>query len=774
MPTTSQQPDAATDGPAPETVLELPILGMTCAACVRRVEKAVAKVPGVARAEINLPLSLARVELATARPELLEQLAAAVREAGYEVPSDALHAGPSAPLHELTAAAEAKSAAALRRDLAVALVATSPLLAMAMSHGAWPWAATATGLLVQALLGTLVVAWPGRRFFTGGVSALAHRAPDMNALIALGAGAAYLASVVELVRGLPALWRHGHHAAMPHLYFEAAAAIITFVLLGKWLEARARTRVAAAVTQLAALLPKAAARLREEDDSEEQVAPSMLAPGDRVRIRPGEQLPADGTVLDGESTVDESLLTGESAAVDKSEGSPVYAGSQNHAGTLVVRVARSGERTTLGRISAAVAAAQGQKAPIARLADRVSAVFVPVVLAIATVAFLAWLIADPTGAGALVAMERFVAVLVIACPCALGLATPAAVAVATGRGAELGVLFRGGPALEAASHIDTVCLDKTGTLTAGAPSLLALEARDDSAEWLRLAGSLEQASEHPLGKALVRAAIERGLSLAVPRQVAIEPGGGLRGEVEGRAVAVGNQRFASAALGRALATEELALAQRATASAGDHATLLWLLVDGQLAAVAALAEPAVPEAARVIARLGAMGISAQLVTGDHPSAASAVARSAGIDVVHAQVSPLDKAKLVERLRGEGKRVAMVGDGVNDAVALAASDLGVAMGTGTDVAVSASEVTLVRGGIAALPTALALGRATLHTIRANLFWAFVYNAIGLPLAAGVAAPWTGWQLSPVFASAAMSLSSVSVLLSSLRLLRFRDS
>lgn len=773
MPTTSQQPDAATDGPAPETVLELPILGMTCAACVRRVEKAVAKVPGVARAEINLPLSLARIEVLTARPELLEQLAAAVREAGYEVPSDALHAGPSAPLHELTAAAEAKSAAALRRDLAVALVATSPLLAMAMSHGAWPWAATASGLIVQAVLGTLVVAWPGRRFFTGGVSALAHRAPDMNALIALGAGAAYLASVVELVRGLPELWRHGHHAAMPHLYFEAAAAIITFVLLGKWLEARARTRVAAAVTQLAALLPKAAARLLE-DDSEEQVAPSALAPGDRVRIRPGEQLPADGTVLDGESTVDESLLTGESAAVDKSEGSPVYAGSQNHAGTLVVRVARSGERTTLGRISAAVAAAQGQKAPIARLADRVSAVFVPVVLAIASAAFLAWLIADPTGAGALVAMERFVAVLVIACPCALGLATPAAVAVATGRGAELGVLFRGGPALEAASHIDTVCLDKTGTLTAGAPSLLALEARGEPGELLRATASLEQASEHPLGKALVRAALERGLTLAAPRQVAIEPGGGLRGEVEERAVAVGNQRFAKATLGRELAAAELALAERATASAGAHATLLWMIVDGEVAGVAALAEPAVPEAARVIARLTAMGITSQLVTGDQPAAARAVARAVGIDVVHAQVSPLDKAKLVERLRGEGKRVAMVGDGVNDAVALAASDLGVAMGTGTDVAVSASEVTLVRGGIAALPTALALGRATLHTIRANLFWAFVYNAVGIPLAAGVAAPWTGWQLSPVFASAAMSLSSVSVLLSSLRLLRFRDS
>lgn len=747
---------------------------MTCAACVRRVEKAISAVPGVGSAEINLPLSRARIQLAAgpAAVTSLEDLARAIRDAGYEVPDDALHPKPQAQLDATTVAAEDKHERALRRDLALAMVLTAPLLVLAMSHGALPWAASGPGLLVQAALGTAVVLGPGRRFFVGGWAALRHRAPDMNALISLGCGAAWSVSVVELAVHLPR-WSgpHAAHTTMPGVYFEAAASIITFVLLGKWLEARARARVAAAVTHLAALLPRAAARLRD-DDEEEAVEPAALQPGDRVRVRPGEQLPADGTVLDGESTVDESLLTGESAAIDKSEGSPVYAGSTNHAGTLVVRVARAGAETALGRISAAVAAAQGQKAPIARLADRVSAVFVPVVLALATAAFVGWLIVEPTSAGALIALERFVAVLVIACPCALGLATPAAVAVATGRGAELGVLFRGGPALEAASHVDTVCLDKTGTLTAGAPEVLTLDATAGTTltadELLRLAAALEQASEHPLGKALVRRAKAQSMALGSPQQVQVEPGGGITGVVEGKKIAIGNLRHARGALTADAVAPSEALAHTV---AERGATPLWIVVDGAWAGTAALAEPAAPEAKAAVARLRQLEISVQMLTGDHPAAAQAVARAVGIEVVHAQVRPLDKARLVEAARAGGHKVAMVGDGVNDAVALASADLGVAMGSGTDVAVAAADVTLVRGGVAALPTALALAKATLRTIRANLFWAFVYNAIGIPVAAGVLAPWTGWQLSPVLASAAMSLSSVSVLLSSLRLLRF---
>ncbi len=562
----------------PTEVIELPVLGMTCAACVRRVEKAAAAVAGVSRAEINLPLSRARLE-GPAGELSAERVAAAIRAAGYDVPDDALHPVAGAPSGNAALVAEAgrREQASLRRQLVVAWALTAPLLVIAMSHGALiPMRHAWLELALQGALGSAVVLGPGRRFFAAGWIALRHRAPDMNALIALGCGASWGTSVVGLARW----WAAGQPmAAMPALYFEAAAAIIAFVLLGKWLEARARQRVTAAVSGLAALLPAVARRLREAPDggaagdeggaadAEEEVDPAALAAPDRVRVRPGERFPADGTVLEGRSTADESLLTGESAAVDKHEGSAVYAGALNHGGALVVRVARSGAQTALGRIAAAVEAAQGEKAPIARLADRVSAVFVPVVLAIAALTFAGWMLG---GAGWAVAVERFVAVLVIACPCALGLATPAAVAVATGRGAELGVLFKGGPALEAASQIDTVCLDKTGTLTAGAPSLMEVVARRDAAETdaaeteaaattaaatataadevLRLAASLEQASEHPLGKALVKAARERGMKLSPPKQVVVDAGGGIAGEVEGMRVAVGNRRYAEAQL----------------------------------------------------------------------------------------------------------------------------------------------------------------------------------------------------------------------------------
>lgn len=773
----------------PTEVIELPVLGMTCAACVRRVEKAVSAVAGVTRAEINLPLSRARIEGASLDGQGAldpEAIAAAIRAAGYDVPDDALHPVEAGRAASSSTEAALKAALTERdllgRRLRLALWLTAPLLVLAMSHGRLPLAHSDGGLGLQALLGSAVVFGPGRRFFAAGWAALRHRSPDMNSLIALGCAASWGASAVELGR----FWASG--GPMPELYFEAAAAILTFVLLGKWLEARARQRVAAAVTGLAALLPAKARRVvpvarpdarpgaepdAMESTVEEEVELGELAPPDLVRVRPGERFPADGTVMEGESSADESLLTGESAAVAKQEGSSVWAGALNHEGALLVRVARSGAQTALGRMAAAVEAAQGEKAPIARLADRVSAVFVPAVLAIAAVTFTAWMLASGDFG---VAIERFVAVLVIACPCALGLATPAAVAVATGRGAELGVLFRGGPALEAASHIDTVCLDKTGTLTAGAPSLQSIAAEPGIAEdeLLIAAASLEQASQHPLGKALVAAATARGLPLHPPKQVKHEAGAGLAGEVAGDRIAVGNRRYLEAVLGRALEEPDAGTGAGAGASASTAGlTRLWLARDGRLLGSFALSEPAVPEARATIEALRALSISVSMITGDQPAAALAVAAAVGIPAadVHAQVRPLEKARLVEQLKRRGRRVAMVGDGVNDAVALAASDLGVAMGGGADVARAAADVTLVRGGIAALPTALSLARATLHTIRANLFWAFLYNAVGIPLAAGAFSPFTHWQLSPVFASAAMSLSSVSVLLSSLRLRRF---
>jgi P-type Cu+ transporter len=760
-----------TDDPERVSAIDLPVLGMTCAACVRRVEKAVAALPGVIRSEINLPLSRASIQFHPSQVAVVA-LAQAIRGAGYQVPEDALH--PQADGAERSAASAVAQAGqreqrSLRRDFYWAWGLTLPLLVVAMSHGALPGTAGMTGMVAQAVLGSAVVFGPGRRFFAAGVVAMRHRSPDMNSLIALGCGASWGVSMVGVLIHLADA---SGRAAMPPLYFEAAAAIVAFVLLGKRLEARARQQVTAAVSGLAALLPRQCARI-EANGSEIQIDPAELMPGDQVRIRPGQRLPADGTVIDGESTVDESLLTGESAAIEKSPGSAVYAGAVNHAGILVVRVARSGRHTALGRISAAVEAAQSGKAPIARLADRVSAVFVPVVLAIATVTLCVWALVDGSGDGLVRGIERFVAVLVIACPCALGLATPAAVAVATGRGAELGILFKGGPALEAASRIDTVCLDKTGTLTAGFPSVvevvLASSAECSPDQLVAAAAALEQVSEHPLGKAVVREAARRGLFLTEPREVVIDAGGGISGRVDGHRVAVGNQRYVAALTLTPASGSDHERWLASCVAAGR--TPLWVIRDGVWIGSISLAEPALPEARAVVAELGRMNIAVQMITGDHAGAAAAVATEVGIAIVHSQVPPLEKAHLVRQAKVGGHHVAMVGDGVNDAVALAASDLGVAMGHGTEVAMSAGDVTLVRGGLASLVTALALARATMHTIRANLFWAFVYNAIGIPLAAGVFTPITGWQLSPVFASAAMSLSSVSVLLSSLRLRRF---
>jgi Cu+-exporting ATPase len=756
-----------------DTTVDLPVLGMTCAACVRRVEKAVAAVPGVAKAEVNLPLSRARIVVDD--PARLPAAAAAIRNAGYEVPADALdQTSTGASRLAAIAQAESEEVHGLRRDAAIAIALTVPLIAVAMAHGLVP---PMTSVVIQLVLGTIVVLGPGRRYFRGGWRAVRHGSPDMNTLIALGAGTAWLSSIVTAAR-----WLAGPHHHMPALYVEAGAAIIAFVMIGKVLEARARARLSDAVRGLLSLAPPTAHR---EDGSD--VEASELAAGDRIRVRPGERVPADGTVVEGRSALDESMLTGESLPVDKDEGSPVYAGTLNQQGALVVRVARAGADTALARIARAVEDAQGSKAPIARLADRVSAYFVPVVLALAALTFAGWLVA---GTAADTALGRMIAVLVIACPCALGLATPAAVAVGTARGAELGVLFKNGGALEVASRVDVVALDKTGTLTTGHP-VLASELPDDV---LRIAASLEQASEHPIGRAVVEAAKARGLTLAQPTDVVAEPGAGIRGTVEGHQVRLG-------------------------------ATVM---IDGEDRGRIDIIDPPAEGARQAIDALRTMGIEPVMISGDREEAAVRIATQLGISRVHAGVKPTQKATLVAALRdrnasaasvtspasaislaalaaspaslaapaaspapaaslaassaapgaqpaslaaapaslaspgpGARRRVAMVGDGINDAPALAAADLGVALATGTDIAAAASDVTLLRGGISALPTALSLARATLRTIRRNLVAAFVYNVICIPIAAA-------GLLSPVLASAAMSLSSVSVLLSSLRL------
>jgi P-type Cu+ transporter len=721
--------------------VDLPVLGMTCAACVGRVERAVAAVPGVTRADVNLVLSRAHLEL---DPSATAGAIRAIREAGYEVPDDALESTGASGGERLAALAraEAEETSGLRRDAILAIALTAPLVAIAMTL-----AGTAS-VIVQLVLGTIVVLGPGRRYLSGGLAAVRHRSPDMNTLIALGAGAAWLASTVTAIR-----WLGGERAGMPTLYFEAGAAIVAFVMIGKLLEARARSRLSEAVRGLVALAPAHAHRLVAGIESDVDAA--ALEAGDAIAVRPGERLPADGTIVEGRSAIDEAMLTGESLPVDKGEGAAVYAGTLNHHGALVVRVARAGADTTLAKIALAVEAAQGGKAPIARIADRVAAHFVPIVLAIGALTFAGWAIG---GAGAGVALERMIAVLVIACPCALGLATPAAVAVGTSRGAELGVLFRGGAVLETASHVDVVCFDKTGTLTAGTPSLVAVIGDD---AMLGAVASAEQASEHPIARAIVDGAKARGLTLTRPTDAVIEPGAGLRAQVGDAIVRAGTRDYLELA---GIVTEAFEAQAGELAAAGRTPT--FVAIDDTAVGLVAIADPPRADAARVIAAIRALGAESVMVTGDREGAARWIAGEVGITRIHAGVRPLGKAALVAELRAGGQRVAFVGDGLNDAPALAAADLGIALGSGTDLAAATADITLLRG-LGELPTALALARDTLRTIRRNLVAAFVYNAVCIPIAAS-------GLLSPMLSAAAMSLSSVSVLLSSLRLRRWSPS
>jgi Cu+-exporting ATPase len=758
--------------------LELPVEGMTCASCVRRVERALVATAGVQAADVNYALGRATITYDPDRTSA-RALADAIVDAGYDVPQAAIapEATPTSDRHGERDASAARALAieeaedreqrALRRGFSVAAVLSVPLLVVAMSHGLMPWTETSFGRWLQFALATPVVLGPGRRFFRLAWSATKHRAADMNTLIAIGTGAAWIYSTVALVA--PGLFPHAAHGRVPHLYFEAAAAVLTFVLLGKTLETRARKRLADAVRGLVALQPKLARRARAE--KEEEVAVASLASGDLVLVRPGERIPADGEVVRGTSAVDESMLTGESLPVDKAAGAKVYGGTLNQSGALTFRVSTAGKGSALSRIVEAVEQAQGSKAPIARLADTVSGVFVPIVLAVAVITFVAWIFVDPTADGFATAIERFVAVLVIACPCALGLATPAAVAVGTGRGAELGILVKGGAALEAASRVNRVLLDKTGTLTSGKATLTDVVDVSGLGEeaLLELVASAEQSSEHPVARAVVAGALARALTPSAADDFRSVAGHGIEARVSGRTVRVGTSSWLLET-----GVDTAALHDEAEKLAARGRTPFFVSLDGTLAGLVAVADPASPDALIALQELRSMGIEVAMLTGDRTRTARAIAAELGIDDVIAELRPEDKARIVFEERAKGAIVGMVGDGINDAPALAGAHVGVAIGHGVDVAVAAADIALLRGGIKALPTALRLGRATLRTIRQNLFWAFVYNVVGIPLAAGLLYPWTGWLLSPVIASAAMSLSSVSVLANSLRLRRFARS
>ena len=645
-----------------------------------------------------------------------------------------------------------------RRFVISALV-TAPLFVLAMAELGLP--------LLQLALATPVVLWGGWPFFERGWASLVNRRLNMFSLIALGTGAAFAYSVPAVLAPgwFPPVFR-GHGGEVP-VYFEAAAVIVTLVLLGQVLELRARSRTGAALRALLGLAAKTARRVAE-DGSEADVPLDAVAVGDRLRVRPGEKVPTDGVVLEGGSVVDESMLTGEPIPVEKSAGARVFGGTVNQTGSLVIRAERVGAETLLAQIVRLVGEAQRSRAPIQRLADLVAAWFVPAVVAVAALTFAAWawLGPEPRLAHALV---NAVAVLIIACPCALGLATPISIMVATGRGATAGVLFRNAEAIERLREVDTLVVDKTGTLTEGRPRLVAVEALAgvSEGELLRLAASLERGSEHPLAAAIVGGAEARGLALAPVERFESHTGRGVVGSVAGRAVALGNRRLLEE-----LRIDPGPLPARAEALRAEGQTAMFVAVDGAAAGLVAVADPIKGTTREAIERLHAEGLRIVMLSGDSRTTAQAVAARLGIDEVIAEVLPEQKVEEVRRLQQQGRVVAMAGDGVNDAPALAQAQVGIAMGTGTDVAMESAGVTLVRGDLRGIVRARALSQATVRNIRQNLFFAFAYNALGVPIAAGVLYPAFGLLLSPMLAAAAMSLSSVSVIANALRLRRVR--
>ncbi len=655
----------------------------------------------------------------------------------------------------------------MRRRFRVSVALTIPVLALAMGSMFFSHALSGSWRLwVEAALATPVVLWGSWPFFVRGAQSVRNRSLNMFTLIALGVGVAYLFSVVALLfPGLfpPSFRSHGGHVGV---YFEAAAVITTLVLLGQVLELRARSQTGAAIRSLLELAPKTARRIRP-DGAEEDIALDQVQPGDRLRVRPGEKIPLDGIVEDGGSAVDESMVTGEPIPVEKKPGDRVIGATLNANGTLVVRVEKTGKDTLLARIVAMVSDAQRSRAPIQKLADKVSGIFVPVVIVIAILTFLGWDFWGPEPSLAY-AIVSAVSVLIIACPCALGLATPVSIMVASGKGASMAVLFRNAEALERLGDVDTLVVDKTGTLTEGKPKLVSVEVAESwtESDLLRISASLEQGSEHPLASAIVAGARERGITPGRTELFQAISGKGVTGRVDGRSVALGTLKL----------LEELgALAgpwkDRAEALRIEGQTALFAAIDGRVAGILGIADPIKGTTLQAVKALKADGVRVVMLTGDSRTTAEAVAKRLSIDEVLAEVLPDQKKSAVEQLQKEGRVVAMAGDGINDAPALAQADVGIAMGTGTDIAIEAADVTLVKGDLRGVARARALSRATMKNIRQNLFFAFIYNVLGVPLAAGVLYPVARILLSPMIAAAAMSLSSVSVIGNALRLRRF---
>ena len=736
--------------------MDIPITGMHCAACAGRIENALLELGGVQQAQVNFATEKATVHFDPAtldRPAISRK----VEAIGYGVPDS----DPDDPLdHErLARTAEIRD---LSRKFIVSLALGLPVMLGSMP-ALFPWLpAWLQQPHVLLALATPVQFWVGWPFYLGTWAALKQKSADMSTLIALGTSAAYLYSAA--VAFLPGAF--SRLGVGTHVYFDTAVMILALIVLGRLLEARARGQTSEAIRKLMGLQARTARVWRDGETVDIPV--QDVAIGDLVLVRPGEKVPVDGAIAEGHSTLDESMLTGESLPVDRAAGDSVFGATLNKTGSFTMRATRVGRDTVLAQIVRLVEEAQGSKAPIQRLADQVAAVFVPAVIGVSLLTFAVWLLWGPAPA-IVFALLNFVAVLIIACPCALGLATPTAIRVGTGKGAELGILFKSSPALESAHKLQAVILDKTGTLTQGQPSVtdVAVHNGFTETEVLRLAASAEQVSEHPVAQAVVAAARAGDLQLEAARNAEALPGQGMAATVGAAAVRVGNHAFmrrADIPLGK--------LEEIAERLAGDGKTPVFVALDRRAAGVIAVADTLKPHAQEAVAALRELGLEVLMLTGDHRRSAQAVARQLGIDAVLAEVMPDQKAAQVKRLQEQGKRVAVVGDGINDAPALAQADVGIAIGSGTDVALAAADVTLVSGDVRGVAVAMQLSRRTMRTIRQNLFWAFIYNLLGIPVAAGVLYPVFGVLLNPAFAAAAMALSSVSVVCNSLRLRRFR--
>ena len=739
-----------------------PVSGMTCAACVSRVEEALSGVPGVISANANLASEKATVEYLEGTD--IADLRRAVKGAGYELGSEAV------TLEDVTTASR-REIKNIRNRFILAAVLASVIMALM-----WTPAFTGKPYLLWALA-TPVQFWAGWRFYQGAWGALRHGTADMNTLIAVGTSAAYFYSVVAVIS--PALFAAGGREA--HLYFDTSAMIITLILLGRFLEARAKGQTTAAIKNLIGLQPRTALVIRNGQEAEIPIEDVQL--GDLIMVRPGERLPVDGVIRQGYSSIDQSMITGESLPVEKTVGDEVIGATINKTGSFQFEATRVGKDTALARIIRLVDEAQGSKAPIQRLADVIASYFVPIVIGIAVITFIIWYFIGPTPA-LTYAFLNFVAVLIIACPCALGLATPTAIMVGTGRGAENGILIKSAGALERSHQIDTVLLDKTGTLTRGEPRVTDISAAPTSSqeEVLRLAASAERGSEHPLGEAIVKAAREKKLKLLPASDFNALPGQGVQASVAGQKLLLGNLKLIQ---DKGLSLNGLGTEAERLREKGK--TVMFLGADGQLTGIIALADTLKPRAKEALAGIDRMGIETVMITGDNQRTAEAIAGEVGIDRVLAEVLPENKAGEVKKLQKKGRVVAMVGDGINDAPALAQADVGIAIGTGTDVAMETGDITLISGDLEGIVTAISLSKSTMSTIKQNLFWAFAYNTALIPVAAGVLYLAFGSSgvpaglnfilgefgfLNPILAAAAMAASSITVVLNSLRLKRFK--